>query len=198
MMDIKKLSDAELVSLYKSNNERAFKVLLNRYKSKVFSTAYFIVKDREVANDLTQDVFFKAIDTIKKGKYNEDGKFQNWIMRVTHNLAIDHYRKNTKVNFVRENDEFSVFETLPFSVAPREDGMTQKEIKLLLKEHIHNLPFEQRQVLLMRHFVGMSFKEIADFTGVSINTALGRMRYALLTLKKQLNPHFAYEQHYYP
>lgn len=198
MMDIKKLSDAELVSLYKSNNERAFKVLLNRYKSKVFSTAYFIVKDKEMANDLTQDVFIKAIDTIRNGKYNEDGKFQNWIMRVTHNLAIDQYRKLSKVNFVRENDDFSIFETLPVSVAPREDGMTQHDIKQLLKEHIHNLPFEQRQVLLMRHFMDMSFKEISEFTGVSINTALGRMRYALLNLRKQLTPHFAYEQHYYP
>lgn len=198
MMDLKKLSDAELVSLYKSNNERAFKVLLNRYKSKVFSTAFFIVKDREVANDLTQDVFFKVIDTIRKGKYNEDGKFQQWIMRVSHNIAIDHYRKSSRVSFLREDEDFSVFDTLPLSVAPFEDNIKQKDIKQLLKTHIHNLPFEQRQVLLMRHFVGMSFQEIADFTGVSINTALGRMRYALLNLRKQLTPHFAYEKQYYP
>ncbi len=198
MIELKKLNDAELVSLYTQNNQEAFKVLLQRYKSKVFSTIYFIVKDRETANDLTQDTFFKVIDTIRNKKYNEDGKFQPWIVRIAHNIAIDYYRKNSKYAFVRDDEDYSVLDNLPMIDASREDDIKQKEIKNLLRQHIHQLPFEQRQVLLMRHFADMSFAEIAEFTGVSINTALGRMRYALLHLRKQLNPHFAYEQNYYP
>lgn len=198
MIELKKLNDAELVSLYAQNNQEAFKVLLNRYKSKVFSTIYFIVKDKETANDLTQDTFFKVIDTIRNKKYNEDGKFQPWIVRIAHNLAIDFYRKNTKHSFVRDEEDYSIFDTLQIADAPKEDAIKQKEIKNLLRQQIRLLPFEQRQVLLLRHFADMSFQEIAEFTGVSINTALGRMRYALLHLRKQLNPHFAYEQNYYP
>lgn len=198
MIKLKKLDDSELVSLYAQNNQEAFKVLLQRYKSKVFSTIYFIVKDKETASDLTQDTFFKVIDTIRNGRYNENGKFQHWIVRIAHNIAIDFYRKNSKVGFVRDEEDYSIFDTLQIVETSKEDEIKQKEIKTLLRECIHKLPFEQRQVLLMRHFADMSFQEISDFTGVSINTSLGRMRYALLNLRKQLNPHFAYEHNYYP
>lgn len=197
-MDLKRMSDAELVSLYQSNNDRAFKVLLTRYKSKVYSTVYFIVKDRDVADDLTQDVFCKAIDTIKGGRYNENGKFQQWIVRVAHNLAIDYYRRDKKYPMLREDDDFQLFNLLPLATNTTDKNIAQKEIHQLLREHIKQLPKEQKQVLLMRHFAGMSFKEIAEMTGVSINTALGRMRYALINLKKMLAPHFAYEENYYP
>lgn len=197
-MDLKKIDDAELVNLYRSGNDRAFKVLLNRYKTKVFTTVFYIVKDREIANDITQDVFFKVIDTIRDGRYNENGKFQQWIGRVAHNLAIDHYRKHKKYQMVREDEDFDIFNLLPLGVEGAERSILQKETKSLLKEHIQKLPIEQRQVLLMRHFAGMSFQEIADFTGVSINTSLGRMRYALLNLRKMLAPYYEHEAKYYP
>jgi RNA polymerase sigma-70 factor (ECF subfamily) len=198
MTDLKKLTDAELVSLYQNQNDRAFKVLLNRYKSKVYSVVYYIVKDRDLADDITQDVFCKFIDTIHKGKYNENGKFQQWIMRVAHNLAVDHYRKNKKYQMVREDEDFSLFNTLPLGTASVELTIIQKETKQLLREQIKKLPFEQRQVLIMRHFADMSFQEISDFTGVSINTALGRMRYALINLRKMLTPIYENEKKYYP
>lgn len=197
-MEMKKMSDAELVSLYQSKNDRAFKVLLNRYKSKVYTTIYFIVKDRDIADDLTQDTFCKVIDTMRNGKYKEDGKFKQWLMRMAHNLAIDHYRKNVKYSMVREDENFQLFNTLPLSIDGTDTAMMKKEIHQMLRTYIKQLPQEQKQVLIMRHFAGMSFQEIADQTGVSINTALGRMRYALLNLKKQLKPQFAYEQNYYP
>jgi RNA polymerase sigma-70 factor (ECF subfamily) len=197
-MEMKKMSDAQLVSLYQSNDERAFKMLVNRYKSKVYTTIYFIVKDRDLANDITQDTFFKLVDTIRKGKYKEDGKFKQWLLRMAHNMAIDSYRKTSRYHMVRENDEFSIFDTLPLGVAGADVEMDKKDIRNKIREHIKQLPKEQKQVLIMRHFAGMSFQEIANTTGVSINTALGRMRYALLNLRKQLNPYFAYEQNYYP
>ena len=196
-MEMKKMSDAELVSLYQSNNDRAFKVLLNRYKTKVYSTIYFIVKDRDLADDLTQDVFCKVIDTIRGGRYNENGKFQQWVVRVAHNLAIDHYRKNKKYQMVREDEDFELFNLLPISVESAEKTLENKETHKMLRKLIRQLPFEQKQVLLMRHFAGMTFQEIADMTGVSINTALGRMRYALINLRKMLTPIYAYEENYY-
>ncbi len=198
MMDLKKVDDAELVSIYRSGDDRAFKVLLSRYKTKVYTTVLYIVKDRDIANDITQDVFFKVIDTIRDGRYNENGKFQQWVVRVAHNLAIDHYRKNKKHQMVRDDDDFSIFNTLPLGVEGIERTIMQKETKALLKEHIQKLPIEQKQVLLMRHFAGMSFQEIASFTGVSINTSLGRMRYALINLRKMLTPYYEHEPHYYP
>jgi RNA polymerase sigma factor (sigma-70 family) len=197
-MEMKKMSDAELVLLYQSKNDRAFKVLLTRYKSKVYSTIYFIVKDRDLADDLTQDTFCKVVDTMRNGKYKEDGKFKQWLMRMAHNLAIDHYRKNSKYHMVREDEDFQLFNTLPLSVDGTDTALVKKEIHQMLREYIKKLPQEQKEVLIMRHFTGMSFQEIADRTGVSINTALGRMRYALLNLRKQLKPLYAYEQNYYP
>jgi RNA polymerase sigma factor (sigma-70 family) len=198
MMEIKKMEDAQLVSLYRSGDDRAFKVLLSRYKTKVYTTVLYIVKDKDIANDITQDVFFKVIDTIRDGRYNENGKFQQWVVRIAHNLAIDHYRKYKKHQMVREDDDFSIFNTLPLGVEGVERTIMQKETKALLKEHIQKLPIEQKQVLLMRHFAGMSFQEIANFTGVSINTSLGRMRYALLNLRKMLTPYYEDEPHYFP
>jgi len=198
MMDLKKVEDAELVSIYRSGDDRAFKVLLSRYKTKVYTTVLYIVKDKDIASDITQDVFFKVIDTIRDGRYNENGKFQQWVVRVAHNLAIDHYRKYKKYQMVREDDDFSIFNTLPLGVEGVERAIMQKETKALLREYIQKLPVEQKKVLLMRHFAGMSFQEIADFTGVSINTSLGRMRYALLNLRKMLTPYYEHESNYYP
>lgn len=197
-MELKKLDDSLLVSLYQSGNDRAFKVLLSRYKSKVYSTIYYIVKDRDLADDITQDVFYKVIDTIRSGKYNENGKFQQWIMRVAHNLAIDHYRRLRKHQMVREDDDFSLFDTMPLVANTTEKHLSQQELHKYLRFYIKKLPIEQKKVLILRHFAGMSFQEIADYTGVSINTALGRMRYALINLRKMLKTQFEYEPDYYP
>lgn len=197
-MEMKKMCDAELVSLYQSKNEQAFKVLLTRYKSKVYTSIYFIVKDQEIANDLTQDTFCKLVDILRNDKYKEDGKFKQWLMRMAHNLAIDHYRKISKNHLVRETDDFQLFNTLALSVDGTDSSIIKKEMHQILRDAVKLLPKDQKQVLIMRHFAGMSFQEIADQTGVSINTALGRMRYALLNLRKQLKPQFAYENNYYP
>lgn len=197
MMEMKKMEDAELVSLYRSGDDRAFKVLLSRYKTKVYTTILYVVKDKDNANDITQDVFFKVIDTIRDGRYNENGKFQQWIVRIAHNLAIDHYRKKVKYPMIRETEEFSIFNKLPLYADNAEQSLIKGENKDILREHIQKLPLEQKQVLLMRHFAGMSFKEIADFSGVSINTALGRMRYALINLRRMLTIYYEQESECY-
>jgi RNA polymerase sigma factor (sigma-70 family) len=196
-MSLKNLSDSELVSLYIAENDNAFKVLLNRYKSKVYSTIYFIVKDRELSEDLTQDTFFKVIDVLKSGKYNEKGKFKPYIMRVAHNLAVDYYRKNKPFEFVRDNENFDLFSTLPLVRNTTEEIIDKKENHHILRNMIKELPFEQKQVLLMRHFAGMSFQEISEMTGVLKNTCLGRMRYAVLNLRKKLEQNDAYEKNIY-
>lgn len=197
-MDYKKMSDAELVSLFRAKNDSAFAVLLHRHKSRVFTTIYMIVKDRDVANDLTQDIFCKVIDKIRGGLYQEDGRFVQWLVRMAHNLAIDYYRKQSKYPTVRETEEYDLFSTLPLSTQGMELLIEKKEMKNLLNECIKKLPSEQKQVLLMRHFAQMSFKEISEHTGVSLNTCLGRMRYALINLRKMLKPHMEHEKYYYP
>lgn len=193
-----KLTDGQLLSQYKNGNEGAFAVLLDRHKSRVFSTIYLIVKDRYQAEDLMQEVFVKAIKTIKSGKYNEEGKFLPWILRIAHNLAIDQFRKAKRYPHIVMEDGSNLLNTLEFAVAPIEDEHIKQDTLKLLKQFIQELPETQREVLIMRHYMQMSFQEIADATGVSINTALGRMRYALINLRKKLNPtHIAYDQNLY-
>ncbi|MEQ9306497.1 MAG: RNA polymerase sigma factor [Marinoscillum sp.] len=193
-----KLTDGQLLSQYKNGNEEAFAVLLERHKDRVFTTIYVIVKDRYQAEDLMQDAFIKAIKTIKSGKYNEEGKFLPWILRIAHNLAIDHFRKAKRYPQIVMEDGSSVFNTLEFSEAPIEDEHVKKDTYNLLKHYIQELPEAQKEVLVMRHYMQMSFQEIADATGVSINTALGRMRYALINLRKKLqHSNIAYDQNFY-
>ncbi|SDL71526.1 RNA polymerase sigma factor [Siphonobacter aquaeclarae] len=182
-------SDSELVSLYIRGNERAFEHLVNRYKSKVYTTIYLIVKDQYVAEDLTQDTFIKAVETLQSGKYNEEGKFLPWIIRIAHNLAIDYFRREKRYPEVVFEDGSSVFNTLEFADDSIESATIRKETYEYLKELITRLPEPQREVLVMRHYEDMSFQEIADATGVSINTALGRMRYALINLRKMMSKH---------
>ncbi len=183
-----KLTDGQLVSSYKDGNENAFEELLGRHKDRVYTTIYLIVKDRYVAEDLLQDAFIKAIKTIKSGKYNEEGKFLPWMLRIAHNLAIDHFRKAKRYPTIIMEDGSSVFNTLAFSQSPIESEYIKQDTHNLLKQHIQGLPENQKEVLIMRHYMEMSFQEIADATGVSINTALGRMRYALINLRKKLTP----------
>jgi RNA polymerase sigma factor (sigma-70 family) len=194
-----RLSDSQLVSLYQTGNEEAFEMLLHRHKSRIYTAVYLIVKDRYVAEDLLQETFIKAVNTIKGGRYNEEGKFLPWICRIAHNLAIDYFRKEKRYPEVVLEDGHSVFESIQFASESFEDEQVARDTKSVLRTLIKELPVEQKQVLIMRHYLDMSFQEIADKTGVSINTALGRMRYALINLrKKMMKTNIAYDKNLYP
>jgi RNA polymerase sigma-70 factor (ECF subfamily) len=193
------LSDSQLVKLFLNGNEGGFEVLIERYQSRIFTSIQLIVKDHAVAEDLRQETFIKALTTLKAGRYNDEGKFQPWIMRIAHNLAIDHFRKNKRFPTIVMEDGSNVFNTLEFSEAPYETIQAQKDTKEKLRALIEDLPDTQREVLVMRHYMEMSFQDIAETTGVSINTALGRMRYALINLRKKMLKHnTAYDQNIYP
>lgn len=182
-----KVSDCDLIKQYIKGNDTAFETLVNRHKNKIFTTIYLIVKDQYIAEDLLQETFIKAIRTIKAGRYNEEGKFLPWISRIAHNMAIDHFRKAKRYPTIIMEDGSSVFNTLEFAEEPYEMVQIKQETHAKLREMIQTLPEPQREVLMMRHYMQMSFQEIAETTGVSINTALGRMRYALINLRKQMN-----------
>lgn len=182
-----KVNDCDLVKQYISGNDTAFETLVNRHKNKIFTTIYLIVKDHYVAEDLLQETFIKAIRTIKAGRYNEEGKFLPWISRIAHNMAIDYFRKAKRYPTIIMEDGSSVFNTLDFAEEPYETVQIKQETHAKLRELIQTLPEPQREVLMMRHYMQMSFQEIAETTGVSINTALGRMRYALINLRKRMN-----------
>jgi RNA polymerase sigma factor (sigma-70 family) len=192
-------SDSQLVSLYQTGNEEAFEMLLLRHKSRIYTAIYLIVKDRYVAEDLLQETFIKVVNTIKSGRYNEEGKFLPWLSRVAHNLAIDHFRKRKRYPEIVLEDGSRVFNSLDFAEESYESAQVFKETKSRMRDLIKELPKEQKHVLIMRHYLQMSFQEIADRTGVSINTALGRMRYALINLrKKMIKNHIAYDKNFYP
>lgn len=193
------VSDGVLVSLYQKGNEKAFELLVRRHKSKVYTAIYLIVKDPYIAEDLLQDTFIKAVTTIKTNRYNEEGKFLPWIVRIAHNLAIDYFRKEKRYPTVILEDGSNVFNTLNFAEDSVESVQIKMETHERLKEMIQKLPEQQKEVLLMRHYADMSFQEIAEATGVSINTALGRMRYALINLRKQMTKYnITYDQNIYP
>ncbi len=184
------LNDNELVQLYIGGNEESLAVLLHRHKRKIFSSIIVVVKDHQLAEDVFQDTFYKVIQTLKRGQYNEEGKFLPWVIRIARNLIIDHFRRIKKIPPVpvyinEEGEEISVFNLLP---AENTDDPEKEKIKFKknIRTLIHELPLDQREVVLMRMYYDMSFKEIAEFTNVSINTALGRMRYALLNLRKMI------------
>lgn len=174
-------------------------MLLHRHKSRIYTAIYMIVKDRYQAEDLLQDTFIKAINTIKSGRYNEEGKFLPWICRVAHNLAIDHFRRSKRYPEVVLEDGSRVFDSLQFSEDSFETKQLLRDTKSRLRDIVKELPDEQKQVLIMRHYLEMSFQEIAERTDVSINTALGRMRYALINLrKKMIKNNIAYDKDLYP
>jgi RNA polymerase sigma factor (sigma-70 family) len=194
-----RLSDSQLVLQYQSGNEKAFEVLLTRHKSKVYTAIYLIVKDRYMAEDLLQETFIKAINTIKEGRYNEEGKFKPWISRIAHNLAIDSFRKNKRHPEIVLEDGNRIFDSMDFAEESYETAQILKDNKTRLRDLIKELPKEQKQVLIMRHYLHMSFQEIAAKTDVSINTALGRMRYALMNLRKKMQKQkTAYDKNLYP
>jgi len=178
------LTDQQLVELYQQGNENCLTFLIERHQKRIFSAILFLVNDRETAEDIFQDTFVKVINTLKRGAYNEEGKFLPWVLRIGHNLVIDHFRRNQRMPLVHDKEDYSIIESLKLTDENAQDKMMReqiyKEVRLLVEE----LPFEQKEVVILRHFADMSFKEIADATGVSINTALGRMRYALINLRK--------------
>ena len=180
----KVLNDQVLVRLYLEGDEKAFEALLHRHKRKVWSHIYLLVRDRELTEDIFQETFIKVVHTLKTGKYNEEGKFLPWVMRIAHNLVIDHFRRNKKMPLVRSNDDYDVFATISQPGMNVEQRMVNAQIDEDVRKLIDNLPDEQREVVIMRTYLAMSFKEIAEHTGVSINTALGRMRYALINMRK--------------
>ncbi|UII22149.1 RNA polymerase sigma factor [Fulvivirga ligni] len=198
-MEKYRISDSKLVSLYKQGNEEAFEQLLHRHKSRIYTTIYLIVKDHYIAEDLLQETFVKAINTIKGGRYNEEGKFLPWITRIAHNLSIDYFRKEKRYPTMILEDGSKVFNTLEFAEESVESDQIRKDTYSKVRDLIQELPDSQREVLIMRHYMEMSFQEIAEQTGVSINTALGRMRYALINLRKKMKQYnIAYDQNIYP
>ena len=182
------LSDSCLISLYTKGNEEAMSTLIDRHKSRIFTTIYLIVKDRYIAEAILQDVFIKTINILKQKKYNEQGKFLPWILRIAHNQAIDHFRKEKRNPKITLADGSDIFNCLKFSEDHTTSENLSKHSKKYLKKIIEDLPDKQKQVLIMRHYMDMSFQEIAEATNVSINTALGRMRYALIALRKKIKP----------
>ena len=185
MLKLNSMNDNELVQQFIQGDQESLEVLILRHKSRVFSYIVLIVKNQELAEDIFQETFIKVIRSLKKGKYIENGKFISWVLRISHNLIIDHFRKE-KLKGTISNDscEVDIFNSQKFSDKTIEDQIINSQILFEVKELIRELPEDQQQVIYMRHYMGLSFKEIADQTDVSINTALGRMRYALINLRK--------------
>ncbi len=178
------IPDAVLVSNYVGGDENALAVLIKRHQSKIYGFIYSKVTDRDIADDIFQDTFIKVIKTLKSNSYNEEGKFLPWVMRISHNLIVDHFRRNKKMPMYRETEEFSIFSIMTDNSPNIENRIITEQVESDLQRLIEELPCDQKEVLQMRIYQDLSFKEIADLTGVSINTALGRMRYALMNLRK--------------
>lgn len=183
-MALKQLNDTVLVQEYVKGNNRAFDELMKRHQQRVFQNINFMVRDSDLANDIFQDTFIKVVHTLKAGRYNEEGKFYPWVSRIAHNLVIDHFRKAKKMKKVRQTDEFNIFDVLESEEENVQDKMVNSQILEEVKDLLDFLPEDQRQVIFMRQYQELSFKEIAEISGVSINTALGRMRYGLINLRK--------------
>ena len=190
-MSLQPLADQELINLYLSGNELAFAELLKRHKDRVFRYINSKVRDSDLANDLFQDAFMKVITTMKGGQYNEEGKFLPWLMRISHNLIIDHFRKTNKVRFLSEsrtiNEEFTIFHKLSTDEKNYLDERCETELESQMLGLLDHLPAMQREIVQMRIFQDLSFKEIAEMEDISINTALGRMRYALINMRKLID-----------
>ena len=185
----KQIEDSVLVRDYISGDEKCLEVLINRHNQRVTSFIYSKVLDRDITEDIFQDTFIKVIKTLKKGSYSEEGKFLPWVMRIAHNLIIDHFRKNKRMPKFEGTEDFNIFSVIGDDKLNAEKQIIKNQIDSDLRNLIEELPDDQREVLLMRIYKDMSFKEISENTGVSINTALGRMRYALINLRKIIEKH---------
>lgn len=187
-MKLQSQNDQDLIHSYIGGNEASLEELIRRHKSKIYTSIYLLVKDQYLAEDIFQDTFIKVINTLKAGKYNEEGKFLPWVMRIAHNLVIDFFRKEKRTPVITNVDGFDIFDVIKIYDESMEDRIVREQTHKDLKAMIQLLPSEQKEVLIMRHYGELSFKEIADITEVSINTALGRMRYALNNLRKMMQP----------
>jgi len=184
-LDLCKLSDYELVEKFIKGSQTSIETLINRHRNRVYTYIYLIVKNQQLAEDIFQDTFIKVVQSLKRGKYTDNGKFLSWVIRIAHNLIIDHFRREKQFNItIREDYETDVFNSRKLAYGTIEDEMVQSQIITDVRGLIDELPADQREVVMLRHYGGLSFKEIAEHTNVSINTALGRMRYALINLRK--------------
>ncbi len=186
MKCLNNLTDQQLIHLYMDGDADALSTLVMRYKDKIYTSIYLLVKDKYLAEDIFQDVFIRVIDTLKGGRYTEEGKFLPWAMRIAHNMCVDHFRKVKRSPSIKTSDDRDIFEVLNFSEAGADQRMMQSQSHDRVRRMIDLLPEDQREVIIMRHYADLSFKEIADLTKCSINTALGRMRYGLINLRKMM------------
>ena len=186
MKCLSNLTDQQLVHLYVNGDAEALSALVTRYKDKIYTSIYLLVKDKYLAEDIFQDVFIRVIDTLKGGRYVDEGKFLPWAMRIAHNLCVDHFRKVKRTPTIKTSEDRDIFESLNFSEAGADQRMMNNQSHDKVRKMIDMLPEDQREVIILRHYADLSFKEIAEMTGTNINTALGRMRYALLNLRKMI------------
>lgn len=187
-MEASNFSDQELIEQSIAGNQKSLELLINRYRRKVFTYILLVVGDRQLAEDIFQDTFIKVINSLKEGKYQDNGRFLSWVTRIAHNLVIDYFRKEKQLSTVSDDDcDVSVFNSTRLAETNIEDSMVRDQIMEDVRSLIEQLPADQREVIMLRHYMGLSFKEIAEQTNVSINTALGRMRYALINLRKLID-----------
>lgn len=184
-MRVETTDEKQLIRNYLNGNHSSLQILIKRHQNRLYSYIFLLVKDKQLADDVFQDTYVKVINTLKQGNYRDEGKFIQWVMRIAHNLVIDHFRKSKKVSFVEsQNNEYDVFDMIRFTDPSIEEQLITKQIHSDVSKLVHYLPDEQKEVILLRCYSGLSFKDIAEQTEVSINTALGRMRYALINLRK--------------
>lgn len=186
-MNTQLIGDSHLLALYQKGNKEALAHLIGRHKDRVYTTIYLFVRDELLAEDLFQDTFIKVIEMLRQNRYNDEGKFLPWVLRIAHNLCVDHYRRTKRFVVVKTSDGQDVFDMLKFSGPSPEQDLFKKQTYDAIRELIDCLPEEQREVVVLRHYADLSFKEIAEMTDVSINTALGRMRYALANLRRMIS-----------
>jgi RNA polymerase sigma factor (sigma-70 family) len=181
------LTDNELIQLFQEGNTRAFDALIDRHQERIYNAILFMVKDSYLAEDLIQDIFIKIINNLKLNKYNDEGKFLPWALRIAHNFCVDHFRKVKRTPTIKTSDDQDLFEIIKHSDVPADYKMTRTQTHRNIQELVDLLPEEQREIIVLRHYANLSFKEIAQMTNCSINTALGRMRYGLINLRKMMN-----------
>jgi RNA polymerase sigma-70 factor (ECF subfamily) len=186
MTPLSRLTDHDLINAFIAGNVNALETLVLRHKDKLYSSILFLVKDKFLAEDIFQDVFIRIIDTMRGGRYTEEGKFLPWAMRIAHNLCVDHFRKVKRTPTIKNSEDQDIFEVLNFTEESAEDRMIKRQSHSRVREMLDKLPEDQREVIILRHYADMSFKEIAQITNCSINTALGRMRYGLINLRKMM------------
>lgn len=181
------LNDNELIQQFQAGNTRAFDALIDRHQERIYNAILFMVKDSYLAEDLIQDIFIKIINNLKQNKYNDEGKFLPWALRIAHNFCVDHFRKVKRTPTIKTSDDQDLFEIIKHSDHPADYKMTRTQTHRNIQELVDLLPEEQREIIVLRHYANLSFKEIAQMTNCSINTALGRMRYGLINLRKMMN-----------